>query len=113
MTPHYIVRRTAAHSVTIANGASASNALDIREFASGMIRLPSAMTGTAFAIHGCDTVDGTFVAIEGTDGNALAMTFAVSTWMTVPEAVFGASYIKFVSNGTEGAARSLTLMLKT
>lgn len=97
----------------IAASETASGIFEVGDYRRALIRLPGTMTGTTFAIHACDTREGTFVVVEGTDGNALSMSFAVSTWMAVPDAALSAKYIKFVSGSTETSERSLTLMLKS
>jgi hypothetical protein len=97
---------------TIANGAAASSVFEVGDHISGAIKIPATMTGSALAIHACDTRDGTFKAMRDASNNAISITFTADTWQSVPAGAFSSKFIKFVSGSNEGAERALTLQLK-
>jgi len=64
--------------LTIASGATTSNALDTQGYPVTGFILPSTFDGTALAIHASDAEAGTYVPLYDSDGNAIAMVVAAS-----------------------------------
>lgn len=101
--------KTASTVINIEASGSTSNRVDCRGRQAVAFIVP-AMTGTSIAIHASD--DGeTFYAASY---NGVAVTIpgsASATWQAVPSNVLaGANYIRLVSNGTEAAKRSITVI---
>jgi len=97
-------------TANIANGGTTSQALRVMGAILGII-LPSALTSTTIAIHGCDTADGTFVPIYDANGNAVSLAAAASRAIGLSgdeaDAVAPFSFIKLVCGSAEGAAREI------
>ena len=101
--------KTASTVINIEASGTTSNRVDCRGRQAVAFIVP-AMTGTSIAIHASD--DGeTFYAVTY---NGVAVTIAASTsasWQEIPaNALAGANYIRLVSNGTEAAKRSITVI---
>lgn len=72
------------------------------------ILFPSAMTGTAVAVHG--SFDGATFYPVYRDGVAYTITFVASSIHQIPPgALYGLTHFKLVSNGTEAAERKITI----
>lgn len=96
-------------SVTLPAG-TVSNALAIGDFTIGGFILPAAFTGTAITFQ--VSVDGdTFVALNDSSG-AVSLTVAQGKGYALPASVMGFRWLKFVSGSSEGADRTIQVMLK-
>ncbi len=96
---------------TILSGATESNAVDLGELA--VVGLQNAtLTSTAFTFKASfDNI--TFVAVKKTDGNSYSVTVASNTYTVIPPAdLAGIRYLKVVAGSTEGANRTVELMLR-
>ena len=102
----------ASGTLTISNGGTTSTALAITDGAAGVsVILPAALTGTALAVHG--SADGTNYYPIYLDGIALSITFVASSIQSItPRATIGLVGLKLVSNGTEGADRSIGFVVQ-
>ena len=101
-------------SVAIAASGTTSDAIDVRNFASGQLIMPGTITSTALTIHVCDTQNGTFVPLykdDGTTAVGIGSIYASRAYQLPPEAL-GGHWIKIVMGSAEGAARTLMLLLK-
>jgi hypothetical protein len=101
-------------AANIANGQTTSQAIDIRDYMAGSYKTPAALTSTTITFH--VSVDGaTFSALsnETTDTAATSQTVAVSKQYSIPAAVFNYNFFKLVGGSAEGAARSITVALKS
>lgn len=118
-----IVRDTAVKTATIPINTALSDAVDVRQFAGGMIEIPAVMTACNLGFKGCDTVDGTFKIIGKLTGGGAAEIDTILTSAArlypLPDELFGALYIKVWSKATsaetdvnQAAARTLKLHLK-
>jgi hypothetical protein len=100
-------------TVTIANGATVSNAIDLGEKAIVGIQLPSALTSTALTFTASDVIDGTYNPVTKIDGNAYSITVAAAKYIVIsPVDLAGIRYLKLVAGSAEAAARDIILMLK-
>jgi len=112
-------------TVTIANGAATSGAFDMRYWVSGAVLVPSAWTAANIGFQVCDTETGTFVALKDDTGVPVqisSVTTDTSFWYEFPTPeVFSGHFVKLwsksttaatVTNTNQGAARTLTVMLK-
>jgi len=97
---------------TIASSTTTSAAIDLCGNTIVGIVMPAAFTGTAVTFTGA--VDGsTYLPLVDTDGDALSVTVAVDTHiMMQPTDLVGVSDIKIVSNDTEAAERTITLVVR-
>ena len=98
------------HSVTIANGAQLSGAVNLRGQAVHGLYTPAAFTGTALTFEACDTEGGTYVPVHTAAGAAYSVTVAAGRFTVVDPAVIrGLQFLKVKSGSAEGAARVLKL----
>lgn len=98
-------------TVTIANGQTVSNGIDLSEMVVNGIQFPT-MTGTSFTFQASS--DGvTYGPVKKLDGTAYTVV-AVSLDFTViaPADLAGIRYIRIVSNGAEAAARDVLLIVR-
>ena len=99
--------------VVIALGASASTLVDIAGADSIGLIMPAAFTGTEVAVYVAATASATPVPLYDESGNAVTATVAASTAVGLWTAdSFPWQWVQLVSNGTEAAAREITLVLK-
>lgn len=103
-------------SATIASGGTTSGSVDARYSRIFGVLLPAAMTGTAVAVHGALTQDGTYFPLVDQGGAAVSFTVTTSS-LVVFDADLAANlsavpWLKLVSNGTEGAERLIKIVMK-
>ena len=92
-------------TVTLGTGAGTkSSEVAMAGWAFGRIEFPAAMTGTKLLIESRN-VEGNWVACND-NGVQLQIVFAASTSERIPDAAFGVSRIRFVSDGNEAAERT-------
>jgi len=107
--------RTWTCPATIASGGTTSSVVRVHPASGIALQMPATFTGTAVAVHGCATATGTFAAIEDRDGNAVSLAAAAGDRASLTgeelDAVIQWPYIKLVSNGAEGAAREIGVVL--
>jgi hypothetical protein len=111
-------------SLTIASGAAVSQAFPLMDFIGGKIIVPSEWTDANIGFKVCDSQDGTFVIACKDDGTPIqisGVTTNASKAYKIPNELFPAHHVKLWSKSTtaatttdtnQGAARSLTVMLK-
>jgi hypothetical protein len=109
-------------SVTIANGAALSEAIDLGEFVgdAGLVGVPSVWTSAALGFQICDTVDGTYSPLRDEAGSVVQVSgiqTAAAAWYKLPDALRGARFVKLWSqnsgaNANQAAARSLVVIIK-
>lgn len=94
-------------SVTIANGATTSGALQItNDCAVVSIQTPAALTGTTLTLQGSQ--DGTNYGDVYLDGAVMTLTVTTSkVYQISPRATLGLASIRLVSGSSEGAARTI------
>lgn len=99
----------AAFDVTIASGATASGAFPTYGYRLLAVETPGTLTGTAFALHGANHETATYKAMVD-DNGAVSVAAAANQIVQFPEYVL-TPWMKIVSNGAEGAARTLRVYL--
>lgn len=99
-------------TATIANGQTTSGALDFGTKRLYAIVFPAAMTSTAMTFQASPD-GGTYSAVYYDDGNAVSATIAASRYMILqnPSRWVGIRYLKLVGGSSEGAERSIKLIL--
>lgn len=102
----------ATDNLIISNGQSASAALNLLSTTLCGLYLPAAFTGANITFQG--SYDGTnFFAVKK-DGAAVSVAFAASSYIVLQPSDFaGLNQIKVVSDGTEGASRTIVAALRT
>jgi hypothetical protein len=113
---HYPAEHAISTTVTIANGGTASTAVQlfgnakIWNVAAKAFILPAAFTGTSVSIQA--SLDGsTWVGLY--DENNAALSFTVTqgrAYRMIADDFAGWPYLRFVSNGAEAAERTITVL---
>lgn len=98
--------------VTIANGGTASAAIDGRDGALFGFALPAAFTGTTITVTVCDTADGTYQVLEDVYGNAVSLTVEQGKSYTLPNEIAPWPWFKLVSGSAEAAQRTIRVVRK-
>lgn len=99
-------------SVSIANGAQSSAAINCGGMVLVGIMFPAAFTGTAITFEMCDTIDGTYVPMYNAAG-VMTYTIAQGRYIAVNRVDFyGVNFLKIKSGSAEGAIRTLVCSLK-
>ncbi len=109
---NYSYRVTTA-TVTIANGATDSGAVNVQHASIVGIRTPAALTGTSFTLQ--DSDDGTtFYPVYDASGSPVTISVGTSRTILFTASDFIAlnKYLRFVSSGAEAAERSITVLLR-
>jgi hypothetical protein len=105
----------AINKVSIASGATKSDAVDIRGYAITAIEMPSAFTGTAITLEAARAREGTYKQVTDDGGTAVSLTVAASKVVALAAAdsasLRGLPFIKLVSGSAEAAAREVWLYL--
>ena len=110
------LRHTEVKEVVIDNGETVSGEVDLEDYTAVAVMMPAAFTGTAITFQASDVSGGTFY--EVTDGAGAAVSVVVSNEEIISiteakkEALAPLRFIKLVSGSTEGAERTLKLLLK-
>jgi hypothetical protein len=104
-----------AQTVTIADSAATSDAEPIGLGGRTIVGIytPSGLTGTTLTFTVCDTLGGTYVALNDPDtGAALSLVVAASKYYAIDPIIFiGPRYVKVVSGSTESGGDIITLMV--
>jgi len=106
---------TGVISVTIANAVTTSGAFDTKHFQlAGLIF--ATMTGTIIKFHASDTLAGTYVVVKDDAGTDYSITISDDHATGLGD-VFAAMspfrFLKLVSDQSEGAERTIKVILKT
>lgn len=101
------------NAVTIAQGASTSSAINLSSMGFVGFITPASLTGTAFTFTG-SIDDSTYTALYNSDNTAYSITVGTSRYYCLNPADFlGMKYVKIVSNDTEAAARTITVITRS
>lgn len=100
--------------VTIANGATTSNAADTGGGVLAGIYAPASMTGSSVTFTASTDGGGTYVGVRDQFGSLVTVTLnaAASYYSLRSSLPFGADFIRVVSSASEGADRALTLVFQ-
>lgn len=118
-----IKRAIYSESITIANGGNLSAAIDMREFAGGMLHIPAALEATTvIGFKVCPTKDGTFVPLRKNDGTKtldyIETQLNEAGAYPLLDGLFGGFFVKIYLMTTAGVAvnqtadRAFTVTLK-
>lgn len=117
--------RLSSHAVaTIANGASQSDVIDLREYAIAAISMPAGWTTAALTFLASSTAAGTFLPVYDDAGTEVSIASAnvvqdrVIVNKAVLEQLAGLRYIKLRSGVAatpvnQGADRAITVVMKS
>lgn len=99
--------------VTIANGGTTTDAVDLEGKTLVGLFTDSTMTGTAITFQTALSTAGTFVNIEDGDGANISKTMSGGEYIKLnPQDFAGCATIKLVSGSAEGAERTLNLAMR-
>ncbi len=107
-----IDRHNYSTTATIANGATSSGEIDIRNAAGGSFQIPSSFTGASVSFTGSNESGGTFVAVHDSSNVVISQTVTASKGYAFPAACMQFRFLKIVSASAEGAARTIQIALK-
>jgi formylmethanofuran:tetrahydromethanopterin formyltransferase len=104
---------TQTQTVTIANGATTSDAINMNGFDLVSLVLPAALTSTAMSFQA--SIDGTnFFTLYNTGGAALTVTVGASRIVLFVPGDLGAfPFLKLVAGSTEAGTRSITAISRS
>lgn len=111
-----MIRKPHFKTATIADGATKSDAIEIRDYVLTGILIPAGMEGTTMSFEVCDSLAGTYVPLYRSDGTQVTITY------TSAARAFGLStgdldalapwwFIKLVA-GTQTGDADIVLALK-
>lgn len=101
------------HTLTIANGATSSDSLELRGEGLVGFLMPAAFTGASVSFTG--STDGTnFNALYNADNTAFSIVVAVDRrYCLSPQDFLGMRQVRFVSASAEGAARTIIAVTRS
>lgn len=98
-------------TATIANGATTSGAVDLKNKTLVGIEFPAALTGTSVSFTVARHGSTTFLPLYTSAGTRVSVTFTASSHIGLLASDFaGCEQVKIVSSASEGAERSITLI---
>lgn len=95
-----------AGNMVIAQNGTVSNAIEVGKANALTIHAPAALTGTV-TLYGCDTSDGTFLAVQSGGSD-----ITVPANKATPLGTIGTKFIKVVSGSAEAAARTFRVTMQ-
>lgn len=100
-------------TLTIGNGATVSDALDLTGLAVVALVFPASMTGTTMTFQG--SVDGTnYLALYNTAGSALSITVQSSSIVLFSAYdLVGMKFIKLVSGSAETGSKNIGIVTRS
>ena len=101
-------------TLTIPNTDTASSAFLVDDMAFGAIEMPATIDGTEYAIEGRLEAGGSWREIYDSSGSALAaITHVADKIIRLPDEVFACLEIRFVTNSSQTATRTIKAMAKS
>lgn len=98
-------------TVTIANGATVSSAVNTIGRAVHGVSLPAAFTGTAISFQ--TSADGTtYQGLYDAAGSLISVTVTQARNYAIPSSIEAWPYFKVVSNAAEGGARTIQIAMR-
>lgn len=92
---------------TIDSSGTVSNAVDLGDRTLVGLQLGT-MTGTAITFQASTSLEGTYVAVKGSDGTSISYTTASDTYVAIQPAILaGIRFIKLVSGSAEASDRTI------
>ena len=115
-----INRHTKIVTLSIANGAAVSDALDMKDYAGGQLYMPAAWTAASIGFQIATSNGSTYYPLYDSTGNLVQISSpAVDCAYQLPIELFGVLHVKLWSqdgsgNDTnQGAARSVVVEVKS
>lgn len=105
-------RAETPEAVTIANGATESGAIDMRESITAGVQLPAAFTGTALTFLVSATETGTYSPLVDGAGSNISRTIAAGDALLLPNEAAPWPWIKIKAGSSQAAERALTIVRK-
>jgi hypothetical protein len=100
-------------SVTIANNAQVSSAVDLGGYVLSGLILPATFTSTAITFQMGNETQGTYFDIYDSTNTQLSMTVTQGrSYLFQPSDFVGVRYLKIKSGSAEGGARTVTLIAR-
>lgn len=94
--------------VTVANGATNSSQIDLKDKTLLGLFMPAAFTGTTITFLTSQVLGGTDVTVTDGAGTDYSVTVAASKYVPVdPQKFLGVRFLKVKSGSTEGGARTV------
>ena len=101
----------ASNALIEADGTT-SGPVDLTEWLLAGFMLPDTFTGTALTFEAAPTEDGTYRSVTNSSGTAISVTVATDAHVLIePQTFAGVRWLKIVSGSTEGADRTIGLVL--
>jgi hypothetical protein len=108
-----ILRFAGQMTVTIASGGAVSDALDIGEWAGGVLLVPSGYgENLTLTFQVAEAEDGTYLDLHDKDGTQLSVTMVAGDAFEIPEQVFLAEWLKLKIGANASADATLYLSCK-
>lgn len=98
---------------TIANGQTQSTPIPTDGFITGTFSIPAAFTGTAITVKYGNVKDGTFTTVPAQGDEENPITVATNGTYYLPVLTCSAKYFVLTSGSAEGAARTISVYLKS
>lgn len=101
-------------TVVIANGATQSDAVDIRNQTIVGFRCAAGFTGTSITVQEAPTFSGTYqTVIDPTTGSDITIAVAASKTTTIsPQALACVQFLKITSNAAEAGGDTVTIITR-
>lgn len=103
-----IRRESSKNSFSLNTAVGTTQEIPYLYYAGGMIFVPTGSSITSLTWHVAPEAGGTYLPAQDSDGAAVTQTVAAAKAYPIPEALFGAPYIKAVVD----AAGSVTISFK-
>lgn len=109
MSDFQTVRYTGTHDITVTNSIATCDPFRYALFAGGQIHIGSTNL-TSIAWYASDSKDGTYLACYASDGTtALTTTINANRSITLPDGLYGRSWIKGLGTFSSGTTEEVTI----
>lgn len=99
--------------VTIANGESVSNAIDLTDQVVTGITMPDDWDGTEITFLACDTADGTYLPVHAAGGTEFSVTTAASRHVYIdPDVTRSIKFLQLDAGTAQTPARTFTITVE-
>ena len=103
---------TRTHTLTIASGASASDAMSLEETSVGSLLIPGAFTGTTLTFQASVSLGGTYAPIRDAANAEVSVDVTTSAWLALPTQVMAHKNVKVISDVAVAADQIITAVTK-
>ena len=98
-------------AITIASGATASSAINLRGYAQAGYLIPSAFSGATVTFQ-VSAENTTYQVLHDSTNTVITQTVTASKAYALPISCFAFGYVKLISASAEGADRTIIVSLK-